>query len=202
MIRAIAAFVGIIVIGSVVFYAGTVWQNNKTKMNLPPAINNIRALKPTITKQLTKQATEYTDFELRGSGMEPSFSDRSHCKLDNKAYISASPQMGDVVLYTVSTKENPSLQLVKRIIGLPREQFMINKGNVYINNALLSEPYLVQSNTTFLSSTSYFKESTPYTIPTNSYILLGDNRLHTLDSRETGFVDRSKITGKIISCSK
>jgi len=78
--------------------------------------------------------------------------------------------------------------LTKRIIGLPGEKIVVKKGNVYINNVKISEPYI--------------KEKPIYVlvkkIPENHYFLLGDNRNDSEDSSEWGPVPEELIMGKVV----
>lgn len=68
--------------------------------------------------------------------------------------------------------------LVKRIIGLPNETLKIENGKIYINNSenALTEQYLKEDWTQ--NCDGYM-----YDIPENKYLLLGDNRNDSLDSR-------------------
>lgn len=77
--------------------------------------------------------------------------------------------------------------LVKRIIGLPNEKLTIKTGKIYINDS--KEPLQEQ----------YLKEEWDencdgyiYEIPDNSYLLLGDNRNDSLDSRDWDIMAKNK----------
>lgn len=77
---------------------------------------------------------------------------------------------------------------------------MIANGQVTINGNTLSETYLNPDIKTGLYSNRFITEQVEITIPYNSYFVMGDNRKHSLDSRETGFIEVKDIIGKIISC--
>ena len=74
------------------------------------------------------------------------------------------------------------------------ETVAIVKGSVYINGEKLQEDYVTYGNITHQGS--FIKEGTNYTVPFGKYILLGDNRENSEDSREFGFVDETMIKGK------
>lgn len=85
--------------------------------------------------------------------------------------------------------------LVKRVIGVPGDVIDIKEnGDVYVNNVLLAEPYLDKK--------SYGNTDLeyPYTVPQNSYFVLGDSRETSVDSRNSiiGCVDKEEIVGKIL----
>lgn len=92
----------------------------------------------------------------------------------------------DIVV--INDPEGKKNVLIKRIIGLPGEKIMIKKGNVYINNVKISEPYI--------------KEKPRYVlikkIHKNHYFLLGDNRNDSKDSSVWGPVKKKLIIGKVI----
>ena len=85
--------------------------------------------------------------------------------------------------------------LVKRIIGVPGDRIVIDEdGNVYVNNELLDEPYLTEK------SAGNSDIEYPYTVPENSYFVLGDHRESSVDSRSTlvGCVEQDEIIGIIV----
>ena len=78
--------------------------------------------------------------------------------------------------------------LVKRIIGLPGEMIKTRKKVIYINGKKLDEPYVKEA----------LIEPILYTVPQNSYFVLGDNRNISDDSSEWGSINSELITGKVI----
>lgn len=90
----------------------------------------------------------------------------------------------------VSLKKDDKI-MVKRIIGLPGEHIEY-KGNIlYVDGKKISDSRS--------SSTKDFKlESIGYdTIPKDMYLVLGDNRTNSSDSRTFGLVKKSDIIGKV-----
>ena len=81
----------------------------------------------------------------------------------------------------------PEPPSIKRIVGLPQETVSFQAGEVFINGRMLRENYLPACQTTF----SWNHEQ--LTTQNDEYVLLGDNRLTSLDSRDYGVVKRSKI---------
>lgn len=107
------------------------------------------------------------------------------------AYLKQDPQRYDIVIFKYPDDE--SQLFVKRVIGLPGETVEIRNGNVYIDGS-----------DTPLDS-SFCKEAMvgdfgPYTVPEDSYFVMGDNRNNSLDSRywKNTFVSRDKIVGKAV----
>jgi len=103
------------------------------------------------------------------------------------AYTSTTPERGDIVVFKFPDDETKNY--IKRIIGLPGETIEGKDGLVYIDGQALTENYV----TSILS-----EDFGPYTIPDNSYFMMGDNRSISYDARywNNKFVSRDKILGK------
>ena len=105
------------------------------------------------------------------------------------AYANHEPARGDVVLFR--HEELGRSLIVKRIVGLPGETFEIREGCLYINGekALFEEAYVAGEMT---------DDFGPLAIPEDSYIVLGDNRSASHDSRswQQPFVKRQQIEAK------
>lgn len=105
------------------------------------------------------------------------------------AYTKEDPQRGDIVIFKYPDDE--SQLFIKRVIGLPGETVLIIDGKVYIDDSSepLNEPYLAQE---MIGSFG------PYTVPADSYFMMGDNRNYSADSRFwiNTYVKKDKIMGK------
>ncbi len=124
--------------------------------------------------------------------------------VDKFSYRFQVPQRGDIVIFSPTEQlrlEEYTSAFIDRVIGLPGEKVELRDGKVYINNKPLKEDrYLSASVRTSVEvCTSGVQPpflSQPQTIPPNSYLVLGDNRGSSYDSRCWGVVPRSNIIGK------
>lgn len=85
--------------------------------------------------------------------------------------------------------------LCKRVIGLAGDVIEMDEdGNVYINGQLLEEAYLAEK------ALGYCDIAFPYTVPPNSYFMMGDNRGTSRDSRsaQIGAVPEDQVVGKLL----
>lgn len=109
------------------------------------------------------------------------------------SYKTGIPQRYDIIIFRYPDDE--SILYIKRIIGLPGETVTIIDGKVYINDS----PEPLDDSFTPEAPVGYFG---PYTVPGDSYFVLGDNRNDSFDSRywENTFVKESQILGKAKFC--
>jgi signal peptidase I len=122
------------------------------------------------------------------------FSDRV---LTNRlVYKVKSPERGDIVVF--HTPPDAAAQcgeggvFVKRLIVLPGETWRMENGFVYINGSKLVEPYIEPDR-------RGTDTRPPMTVPKGQYIMLGDNRTLSCDSRMWGTVPRENFIGKVFA---
>lgn len=99
------------------------------------------------------------------------------------------PKRGDIVVFKFP--DNPKKLYIKRVIGLPGDKVNIVDGKVYINDSKkpLEEDYIKEEMTGSFG---------PYSVPKDSYFMLGDNRNESIDARFWihTYVKRDAILGK------
>ena len=107
------------------------------------------------------------------------------------------PADGDIVM--VSHGETYNEPIIKRVIATEGQTLELDYDNdqVKVDGVVLSEPYLY--NETALGSYTADYEI-PSTIPEGKVFVMGDNRMYSLDSRNSkiGLIDAENITGKVI----
>jgi len=114
-----------------------------------------------------------------------------------------SPRRGDIVVFHApATAKRACIGgiFVKRIIGLPGEAWSERNGVTYINGRRLLESYVTPSRRDGDSKT--LRDVPPLgelrRIPAQMYLMEGDNRAHSCDSRVWGLVPRANIIGKVV----
>lgn len=123
--------------------------------------------------------------------MVPNFHDKEYILTDKISYCVRDPKRGEVVVF--KAPEDPDKDFIKRVIGLPGETIKIANGKVVINGNILLEEYLDSDLLTPLGK--FFQENQEVVIPQSNYIVLGDNRFNSSDSRAWGFVKVSRKCG-------
>ena len=95
------------------------------------------------------------------------------------------PRRGDVVVLEAPSNgyDDTAKDYIKRVIALPGETVLIRDGQVFINGQELDEPYLPADQRTDCGGGALCE---PYVVPSNSVVVLGDNRSNSQDSRSWG----------------
>jgi len=105
------------------------------------------------------------------------------------------PQRGDIIVFKFP--EDESKDFIKRVIGLAGDTVEVRNKRVWINGALLVEPYVQHVDPNVLPHQFQPRDNLgPLKVPPDSYFVMGDNRDQSLDSRFWGFVKLEKIKGK------
>jgi signal peptidase I len=121
---------------------------------------------------------------ISGFTREAYASTHQEAELDGEGWV---PPRSAIVTFV--HPNDPETMLVKRVIGLPGEQIMIDRGAVYINGRRLEEPYVV-----FHDSASLPRQR----IPQDAIFAMGDNRPESGDSRAFGPVPRANLLGVVV----
>lgn len=102
------------------------------------------------------------------------------------------PKRGDIVVFKAPPElkaRNLNDDMIKRVIGIPGDVVVINRGTGFVNGQEIAQPYVQNS-----ADYSYG----PVKVPADSYFVLGDNRNHSYDSHIWGFLPRKDIIGQAI----
>ena len=126
-------------------------------------------------------------FYVEGASMEPNFYNKEYLIIDEISYRFNEPQRGDVVVFRNPDRTNQ--YYIKRVIGLPGESVEIVSGIVSIDgNELAEDEYIENLSIKNLSSVN---------LEADEYVVLGDNRMVSRDSRSFGPLDKKYIIGKV-----
>lgn len=122
-----------------------------------------------------------------GSSMEPNFHNGDYVVVNRLAYRTGDMTRGDVVVFPYP--KNPEVDYIKRVIGLPGDRVAVYDGRVYVNGAVIEEPYLLEVP---------YGNYSEHIVPEGTVFVLGDNRNNSEDSRSWGFLDIDEIIGKAV----
>ena len=136
--------------------------------------------------------------QVVGFSMEPTLKDGDVLLLSKMHYRFFDIKRNDVV----AIKYDNSKYLIKRIIGLPGERVDYKNNILYINDETFEENLYENIQTkdfTFENIMSLRKKTKDLKeIPDNMYLVLGDNRGDSSDSRQIGLIEKKDIIGKTL----
>ena len=130
--------------------------------------------------------------QIVGPSMTPTLRYGDIVILDKLSYRFSEIKRDDIVaLYYADTKF-----LVKRVVGLPGETVEFKDNKLYINGKYYEEKYLGDD---IVTDNFSLEELNYTTIPDDMYLVLGDNRGDSMDSRDSdvGLIPKKDIYGKV-----
>ena len=139
----------------------------------------------TVITYLLVRTFLFETYRVVGQSMEQTLEQDQRLIVSKLSYRLHEPQRGDIIVFR--DPNDPTRNLIKRVIGLPGEVLEIRTGQVYINGQPLEEGYLGSRST---------RSEPQVPIPAGFYFVMGDNRNNSSDSRSWGVLDAGKIVGK------
>jgi len=128
----------------------------------------------------------FQPFFIPSGSMEPTLTVHDRIIVNKIVYRFSEPDRGDIVVFKYP--RDPSRDFVKRLIGKPGDKVEIKNSRVYVNGSEIPEKYLPAG--------LKYPNQTFSPVPENQYLMLGDNRENSQDSRYWGTLPRENIIGR------
>ena len=133
-----------------------------------------------------------------GSSMEPNIYGGERILVERITKKFKKLERGDIVV--LHPPGNDDIDFVKRIVGVPGDVVKILDCNVHVSKDgqrfVLNEPYLSEGVCT--SEGPKLREGRSLRLEEGEYIVLGDNRPRSKDSRSFGIIETNRIVGKVV----
>ncbi|MEM9925908.1 MAG: signal peptidase I [Cyanobacteria bacterium P01_D01_bin.50] len=127
---------------------------------------------------------------IPGGAMIPTLEIGDRLLVDKISYYFKDPERKEIVAFWhIENVKQKGNAYMFRVIGLPGDTIEINNGKVLINGNVLSENYIN-------GPPDY--QWGPVIVPSDNYLVLGDNRNNSYDGRFWGFLPRKNIFGRAI----
>ena len=126
--------------------------------------------------------------QVVGPSMSPNYNQGDVMVVNKLIYKFKEPKREDVVVVSQSEK-----YMIKRVIGLPGDTIEYKDNKLYVNDKEYKESYL--KDTVITEDFKLSDIGVEGKIPEDKYLVLGDNRTDSLDSRKYGLVDKKNIIG-------
>ena len=129
---------------------------------------------------------------------------------ETKIIETGAPDRGDVVVFRLP--QNPSINYIKRVVGLPGDTVVDDDHRLTINGELVemerspeatpAEPVYVEHldgrDHEILITNAYSVKDGVYTVPEGHYFVMGDNRDNSKDSRFIEAIPESHLVGEAV----
>jgi signal peptidase I len=151
-----------------------------------------------ISVALLIQAFLVKPYRIPSPSMEDTLLVGDRVLADRISWHFSDPQRGDIVVFH---PPGPGPVLIKRIVGMPGDRLSLRDGAVYVNGKRLAEPYVrrvdgrSEPTEPFPTGLPWALQR-PYTVPADSYFMMGDNRTDSGDSRALGPIARDQFVGR------
>lgn len=135
-------------------------------------------------------------FTVKGESMYPNVSQGFHI-VERMNYIlnDPDPRRGDIVIFYPPYGND---MYIKRIVGLPSEEIVFEGNEITIYNDLNTDGFKLDES--YLEYYYWSKDTLyrSYKLAKDEYLVLGDNRNESFDSRFFGPIKKDSIFGRLI----
>ncbi len=141
-------------------------------------------------------------YTIKGDSMDPTLKDSERVMVNIIGYKIGGVKKGNVIVFHANNTDD----YVKRVIGIPGDSVEYKNDTLYVNGKKQQEPYLnyneKRKQIEYITGTFKTKDlpnANPKSnvIPKGKYLVLGDNREVSKDSRSFGLIDKDQIVGKV-----
>ena len=131
--------------------------------------------------------------------------------IETKVVETGAPRRGDVVVFRLP--EEPSVNYIKRVVGLPGDQVTYRRHRLVINgevveldkaaDATAGNPKFVEQlgqrqHDILIENRSYTSGDGTFVVPEGHYFVMGDNRDNSRDSRFIGGIPETHLVGEAV----
>ncbi|NNM58807.1 MAG: signal peptidase I [Legionellales bacterium] len=221
----------VIITGTVCLIDMLFFAQSRTIKNTPKASMLVRSARdffPVLLLVLVIRSFIIQPFHVPSGSLEPTILPNEFLLVNQFAYglrlpvlntkiiANSEPKTGDIVVFR--NPEEPSINLIKRVIGLPGDHVIYQNKVLYINGKKADQTLLSSSmdiepgqnisvnqyqenlngvkHDIFINPNGGETNNYDIIVPKNAYFMMGDNRDNSADSREWGFAPEANIIGK------
>ena len=142
-------------------------------------------------------------YRLPTASMTPAINRDDNICVEGITYLYRQPVRGEIIAFKSDGLPGmpPGEKYVKRVVGLPGERLRVSGGTLYVNDEPASscnkngEIHYTDGLGTHLR-----REDETFTVPADSYFVLGDNSPVSADSRTWGAIPARAVVGRAVFC--
>ena len=128
-------------------------------------------------------------YRVEGDSMLPNLAEKDYVMSASFRWAEREPARGDIVVFQ---RPGPPHDLyIKRVVGMPGEDIQMFAGQIFLNGESLKEHYGT------IPPVPGHRDRADWWTGPDEYVLLGDNRRGSEDSRVFGPVRRDLVLGRV-----
>ena len=128
-------------------------------------------------------------YRVQGDSMSPTIRTDDVLLVSRLRDRNATICRGDIVV--ANAPGDAGLFYLKRVVGMPQDRLELHDGLLMVNEVHVVEPYLKGLPACAAA------DSRSWQLDDHCYFLMGDDRVHSTDSRDYGPVARAAIIGRV-----
>lgn len=138
--------------------------------------------------------------EVSGQSMYPNLDTGDRLLVEKLTKYYEGYSRGDIVV--LHPPDSEFIDYVKRIVAIPGDTIKIADCKIFINRKevtyMLNERIYLPKDVCTVGGRS-LNEGRPYVLKEKEYVVMGDNRENSSDSRAFGIINESRIQGKVVA---
>jgi signal peptidase I len=144
----------------------------------------------------------FTPCTVRGDSMNPTFQTGQNVICTN--YMAGSPKKDDVIVFDARNENFPvdDVFYIKRVVATPGSIVKYDTENytLYVDGIkveIIGNDKFTRINSSIGKTDDTGSDYYEYKVPKNKYLVLGDNRDNSQDSRSFGYINKKQIFGRV-----
>jgi signal peptidase I len=154
---------------------------------------NVESLVWAVALALVIRTFIMAPFKIPSGSMRPTLIEGDRILVNKFLYRFRLPQRGEIIVFRYP--DDPKRPFIKRLVAMGGDTVELRDGTILVNGRPASGSALFDSNR-YYNQGPFGREAKVFTVPPDSFYVLGDNSLSSHDSRFWGFVPRKYLIGK------
>lgn len=223
ILTSLTLFTGVIVALDKLFWKMTETDGRRKPRGMALLVEYSRSFFPVLIFVLVIRSFIFEPFRIPSGSMKPTLFEGDFIfvkkysyglrlpVLETKIIETGSPQRGDVIVFRLPS--NPSINYIKRVIGLPgdeveyeRQRLKINgvvmdlaaNGEIVDHAAVYVENLDGRRHEIMIYDPAHSRVDGVYVVPEGHYFVMGDNRDRSKDSRYIGTIPEEFLVGEAV----
>jgi signal peptidase I len=230
ILTVLTAVTGVVVLINRLYYAEKIADSGGSNVAIDTVIEYSRSFFPVLLFVLVVRSFIFEPFRIPSGSMMPTLVDGDYIfvkkysyglrwpVIEKKFFETGDPERGDVVVFRLPS--NPSINYIKRVVGLPGDVIVYDNARLTINGELMplaeykdietevrgffytesldDREHAIRHSVEILNGSQANARLRMYEVPDGHYFMMGDNRDNSQDSRFIGPIPETHMVGEAV----